>query len=66
MQINQHVWDNWRISTDQTAPKMSSSHGKKQCKNGLRTQPKTFYFHGINELDCWMKFTGEQGNCIEK
>jgi hypothetical protein len=35
-QIIQNVWDNWKISTDETAFEMTISHGEKWCMNGLR------------------------------
>jgi hypothetical protein len=41
-QINQRIWDNRRINSDETASEMINSHGKNRCKNGLRPDLEHF------------------------
>jgi hypothetical protein len=45
-----------RIITDETASKLSISHGKKHCKNGLNPTENISFISGSgNLLDQWSK-----------
>jgi hypothetical protein len=56
-QIDQHIRDNRRISTDEITSAVSISNGKNWCKNGLKPNRKHFILTRwnvwIGKQECW-------------